>query len=530
MKQLFLFIPCFLLIISCAREIDDKSFYDENYTSMAEYIENNTDEYSVFYRILMEGNLYAPLSAYNPFGNGFTLFLPTDEAFDNYIQNSNKYSSLDEMFDDIDFIRLLGRYHLVNTELQTNEFPYGSLPDTTATGDLLTIGFSSSFDSTVYKVNNHAPVIIPNLQMVNGYIHVISEVLEPVDFTGYQWLEENEDYSIFTGVLELTGLKDTLGFYRTNTAGQVVKNKYTLLAESDTVFNKYGIYSTEDLVAQFATDDVPLTDPNNGLYQFAAYHILEDEYFLSDFSETRNYNTFAFAPVRIAIDLEVMINPGSDTLRLEIDEQGDTTVINYISIYYQESNIITKNGAIHFISEIMKFKTPSISDRTFQFYEEPEIDDIRNVEGTYYFLEEDQDELEVISWEGPDQIKYYNTSSSSEKASNGDYIEIDGNFVINYTIPKILPGRYSLFIRANSYNGNNEHATIIVYLDGKRLKGNYDLNTGGTSTDPYTINDSWDGHEIGIVEFSTYQEHTITIESFIPGIFIWDRVAFNIPD
>ncbi|MCK4923306.1 MAG: hypothetical protein KAS71_19800, partial [Bacteroidales bacterium] len=124
----------------------------------------------------------------------------------------------------------------------------------------------------------------------------------------------------------------------------------------------------------------------------------------------------------------------------------------------------------------------------------------------------------------------FKSSSSSEKASNSDYLEIDGNFIVNYTIPKILPGRYNFFIRANSYNNNNEHATILIYIDGKRLKGNYNMNLGGTSSDPYTINKNWNGHEIGVVEFSIYQEHTITIESFIPGKFIWDRVAFNLPD
>lgn len=529
-RVLLISILLSLIVFSCKPEFEDQSFYDENYVSIAEFIERNKESYSTFYRIVVAGELYSSLSAYNPFGSGFTLFLPTDEAFERYIQNNPKYSSLEEMFLDTDFIRTLGRYHLVNTELKTNEFPYGSLPDTTATGDLLTIGFSSNLDSTIYKVNNIAPVILPNLEMINGYVHIVSEVLNPVNFTGFQWLSENSGYSILASALEITGLKDTLGFYRTNFSGQLVKNKYTILAEHDSIFNKFGINTIDDLVGEYATNDVAFTNPNNGLYQFVAYHILEGEYFLSDFDETRNYNSYAFAPVNIASDLEVRINPGTDTIRLEISSQGDTTAIKFVSLYYQESNVITKNGAIHFISEILNFKIPSNSSRSFQFYEEPEIDKVRNVAGTYYFLEEDQDELEVISWKGADQIKYFKSSSSSEKASNSDYLEIDGNFIVNYTIPKILPGRYNFFIRANSYNNNNEHATILIYIDGKRLKGNYNMNLGGTSSDPYTINKNWNGHEIGVVEFSIYQEHTITIESFIPGKFIWDRVAFNLPD
>ncbi len=528
-RAIFIVFLFCLLGSSCVPDIKDQSFYNENYVSIAEFLEKNKETYSVFYRIMIEGQLYAPLSSYNPFGNGFTLFLPNDKAFERYIQNSSKYSSLEEMFNDNDFIRLLGRYHLTNTQLKTNEFPYGSLPDTTASGDLLTIGFSSNLDSTVYKINNIAPVIEANLQMINGYIHVISEVLDPVNYTGYQWLSENPGYSIFTQAINITGLKDTLGFYRTSSSGKLVRNEYTILVEHDSIFKKYGINSIDDLIAKYATDNVPYTNRENGLYQFVAYHILEGEYFLADFDVTRNYNTYAYAPVNIVADLEVKINPGTDTLRLEISDKGDTTAITFVSLYYQDSNIITKNGAIHLISEELNFKIPPISDRFFEFFEEVKINSLRNTPGTYYFLEEEKDNLAVISWKGPKQITYFKSSSNSEKANNGDYIEIDGNFVINYTIPKILQGRYNLFIRANSFSGSYENASISVYVDGKQIGRNLNLNSGGTSTDPYTINKNWAGHDLGILEFNTYKEHTITIESFIPGNFIWDRVSFTVP-
>jgi uncharacterized surface protein with fasciclin (FAS1) repeats len=508
----------------------EQVFFDEDLVTIADYIENNKDTYSSYHRIMMEGNLFDPLSSYNPFGRGFTLFLPTDEAFERYIRNNDKYSSLDELIDDRSFTALLGRYHLVHIDLKTNEFPYGALPDTTATGDLLTIGFSSDLDSTVYKVNNVAPVVEGNLEMVNGYIHVISEVLEPVNYSGFQWLEDNAGYSILAGALDITGLKDTLGIYRTGSSGQLVKNRYTLLVEHDSIFNRYGILNTEDLITEYGTPGMPYTSPDNALYQFAAYHILEGEYFLVDFTATSNYNTFANAPLRIAAGLEVSINPGVDTFRLEISESGDTTAITHISLFYQESNILTKNGAIHFISEVMEFYVPVIAERSFQFYEEPEINKVRNTPGTYYFFEEDKEKLEVIDWTGPKQIKYFKSSSSSELAAAGDYIEIEGNFIINYTIPKILPGRYNFFLRAHALNNNNEHATILIYIDGKRMSGNYNLNSGGSSTAPYNVNNDWRGYEIGIVEFSNYTEHTITVETLIPGKFIWDYVGFYFPE
>lgn len=530
MKSIIPILLLFALLgFSCSTEIEEEVFFDENLLSIADYIEENKDTYSYFYRIMVEGSLYDPLNSYNPHGRNFTLFLPTDEAFERYIQNSSRFSSVDELLLDKEFIWLMGRYHLVNIDLNTNEFPYGAFPDTTATGDLLTIGFSDQFDSTVYKVNNVAPVIQSNLEMVNGYIHVISEVLEPVNFSGVQWLKDNPDFSILAKAFEITGLEDTLGLYRSTSSGMLVKNKYTILAEHDSIYSRAGINSIDDLIGEYATPGLPYTAPENGLYQFAAYHVMEGENFLVDFDQTRNYNTYANAPVLIEAGLEVRINPGVDTFHLEINNAGDTTAITHIGLYYQESNILTKNGAIHFLDEIMEFYTPRLSERIFQFYEEPEINKVRYESGNHYFLEEEQDELEVISWSGPKEILYFK-ASGSEPAANNDYLEIEGNFVINYTMPKILPGRYTLYLRANGYNRSNEHATIIVYIDGKRMSGNFDLNIGGTGTDPYAINNNWRGYKIGLVEFTKYTKHTITVESLIPGKFIWDQVSFRLPD
>ena len=58
---------------------------------------------------------------------------------------------------DTNLVITLGRYHLVNIALHSNEFPYGALPNTNATGDLLTIGFSTNLDSMVTLVNDVAP-------------------------------------------------------------------------------------------------------------------------------------------------------------------------------------------------------------------------------------------------------------------------------------------------------------------------------------------------------------------------------------
>ncbi len=499
------------LIISACDTTVPGSFIGEDAITISGFLEENQDTYSQFWKFLLATDLKNTLNAYNPNGSGYTLFLPTNQAFDNYFERNEDYSSIDELLADSDFANLLIRYHLVNIGVNSNDFPYGALPDTTVTGDFLTVGFDDSGDSTFYKINNQAPVTIKNIELINGYIHEIGEVLEPVTKSSFDWIEDNPDYSIITEALRITGLYDTLRIYRTTSSGKIVDNPYTLLAEADSIFIRRGILNFNDLVERYGSSGLPLTDYENDLYQFTAYHIMEGSYFLDEFDETSNYNTYANFPVQVATDLEIMINPGKDTLDLIIEGQ-DTTVINYVRLDMINSNILTKNGPLHLLKDILEVKSPSRVERMFQFFEEPQINDARGTIGEYVFS--NQEDMEVLSWFGPDYITY--VKSSPMDANNNDYIELEGNFTMDYQIPKILPGKYLMEFKAQSKD--NENANIQVSFDGKRLGSSFDLTSGGN---PYDV------FNVGIVEFQNYETHIITVNSLLPGKFTWDFVRFT---
>jgi len=177
------------------------------------------------------------------------------------------------------------------------------------------------------------------------------------------------------------------------------------------------------------------------------------------------------------------------------------------------SNILTKNGAIHVLRDVMEVKTPGRTQRTFQFYNEPIIDELEKVAGEYDLI--DPQTKEVLDWSGPESIKYFK-SDDSFSANSNDYIEIKGNFSIEYTIPSLLPGKWIVEIKAESSNDAN--ATIQVYVDGKRMGSSFDLSSGGN---PYKV------FSVGTVEFLTYETHTVTITSLLPGNFKWDIVRFS---
>ena len=513
-RNIVLLIAGIFAFTSCKKEPLVTGFFDENVLSISTFIEKNKEEYSKYWQILQSTDLYHTLNAFNPLGEGFTLFLPTDVAFERYIGQSEKYSDFESLLADKNFIRLLSRYHLVNTSLMTTDFPYGALPDTTASGDYLTIGVEVVGDSTSYMVNNAAPVVVYDIETANGYIQVIDEVLEPISFNSYDWLIYKGDYSILAQAFEYSGLKDTMDIYRRTSSGQIIKNGYTLLAEHDSIFIRNGIHSFEDLVSKYHTPGYDLDDPEGGLYQFAAYHLLEGRYFLDAFEGSSNYNSYAVYPVTIGVGIDIRINTGVEIFREEIIGT-DTVPINYIGIFYQESNVNTKNGPIHFIDQVMELYKPATSVRTFQFLEDPLIKESEKVEGTYEFV--DQKLFELIWWSGSESLIYFK-GSGSERASNDDYIQLDDNFKFSYVIPKIMPGKYQVELQADAYNSNN--ATIRVWIDGKRIGGNLNLTSGGRSTNPY------EEFTIGIAEFTSYEEHILEISSLIPGIMRLDYVRF----
>ena len=497
-----------VLMSGCKNSADETiiGFSDENTFSLSTYIENNKDTYSKFWQIIEKTNLYSTLNAYNPKGNGFTLFLPTDNAFDNYIQESDKYGSFDDLLNDSDFLNILIRYHLVNGTYDLNIFPYGAFSDSTATGDYLSIGIQISADTSIYKVNNVSPLVKADIKTTNGYIHTISKVLEPITYTGYEWLKGKESYSILTQAFEITGLDKLMGIQKASASGSLVKNNYTILAESDSVYKLANINSIDDLISKYHTEGLSFTDPNDGLYQFAAYHILQGRNFLNDFNSATNYNSFAIYPVYINSGLDIKINQGVKIFKTVISG-GITIYIDYISIDMNNSNVNTKNGPIHFISEVMELYKPPRKDVIFNFLNDPLIEGLSKSNGSHIML--DPNIYEFIYWEGAQSIDYYKPSN----ATSDSYIEIDGNFLFRYTMPAILPGIYKVELRMNLNNSSN--ATIQVQIDGRKLGGNINLTTGTGSFTSFII---------GTLDFTGNDYHKIEISSLIPGIMRWSSI------
>jgi uncharacterized surface protein with fasciclin (FAS1) repeats len=504
---------------SCTKDkVSEVNFKDQNKNSIYSYIAANKEDYSSFLSIIDKGGISGLLSAYNPEAEGYTLFLPDNKAVEKFIQESGKYSSLDDLLNDKDFITLLCRYHVVKSAIKSDNFPFGAFSAYTLSGDLLTVSFISETDTSYFKINNQAPVIKPNIKTSNGFIHAVSSMLIPINFTTYYWLEHNKEYSIFKDAVDATGLK---ALFSTN----VKYRGFTLLLENDSIFQKREIYSIQDLEKLVSPGSTDYTNPLNPLYNFVTYHMLNGNIFLNGFENNNtNYTTLSDIPVLInGLGKDIMINKGREVYDT-IVKGIDSTFIDYIGINYDASNVQTESGVIHFIDQVLTQKSPIMATQSYGFGEESFLNYLsRKGAGTY--LIEDSTQLNYIKYSGSDL--FFVTGESTSTAWGHDYLMMNGDFSISYTIPKIVQGVYNVYLRADASNTAN--AVIQVYIDGKSIGGLINLKSGGASYDPFVRPNATATAEqsLGTFTFVKYEQHTIVIKSLIPGRLLWDTIRFE---
>ena len=500
---------------SCKKKEVVASFEDMDQLTIYNYIVNNKDEYSSFLRILEVAGIDKTLSAYNPDANGYTLFLPNNKAIDEYISENNQFGSLQDMLNDVAYTTALAKYHVVNLSIITDDFPFGALPALTLSKDQLTVGFVSEPDTSYYNINNQAPVIKPNIEVSNGIIHLISRVLTPITYTSYSWISNHTGYSIFKAAVDATGFDKTLDLNIKNPDNTA--KPFTLLLEHDSIFKKDGINNLDDLIAKVSPDNQDYKNTNNPLYNFIGYHLLSNVYYLDNFvDKATNYATFSDIPLNInGNGLDIYINKGKQIFDTIINK-SDSTLVDYILFNYDASNVNTQSGVIHFINRVMTQQQPSRATQTYEFGGEPLFQELSQTPSSY--LIEDSSTLINIHYSGAD-LFYVKEAEGSTNAWSTDYLLIDGDFRVSYTVPELVQGNYTVFLNADAFSSSN--AVIEVYIDGNKIGGLIDLTSGGSADSPFLQS------ELGDVDFITYKKHTVEVRSLIPGRFLWDYIRFE---
>lgn len=507
-QKIYLIIFTVAIITSCGEDPELTPFVTEEEITIGEFLENNKEEYSMFYQLAEKAGVLEPLKLYNPFGNGgFTLFLPDNNAFDDYIADEG-YTSFEAMLNDTEFLDSLAKSHIVASSYKSADFPYGNFSDSTFTGEYLYIGFDEDLN---YRVNNTANIIQADIELYNGYIHIVDGFVEPNNISSLEYLLSSDEYSIISELFQLTGISDTMDVFRIDENGQKLRNYYTLLVETNEVFSRQDILNIDSLIARFATPGLEYTDVNNELYQFAAYHILEGSYAVNDFKDSKPYVTYSFNPINIDATSDIIINKGVpvfDTIVIS----GDSVALDYIRLNLYKSNGFSLNGPIHTLEDVLIIQEPS-GTYEFQFYNEPIIFENKQNAAISPLELSDPSEMINLNWTGAESIYYL--AGESTNAKNKDCLYAFGNFSLEYTTPNIAIGTYEIYLRIDK---GAFAPQIKLYVDGIQQQSIVDLSLGKTG---------YRGIDFGKRTFNEFGSHTIKIETVIGGDLYWDWLRLD---
>jgi uncharacterized surface protein with fasciclin (FAS1) repeats len=455
-----------------------------------DYILANKDQFSEFGKLVEMTQLDALLNIRGP----FTILLPTDEAMRAYYTEKG-VASLDGFTPDQRME--LVKNHIVPAEISASDIGFGALREPNALGDYIATEFHGS---DIY-VNKVARVIDQNVKTANGYIHVIDHVLDPLTHNVYSQVAEDPNFSIFAKGLELTGLKDTLQMIDFPYGTKRARNRYTLLAVSDSVFRANNINSVSELIAWTGANADSVTYLNNPFYRYMEYHCLNNSYFLSDL-KTGTYPILS-RDNNVSIAIE-------DDYKINFDRKNKV----YTAFVLGQSNVPAKNGVVHAVNQLLPVTLPEAYPVTFEttdFIEFKEGD----FYGKYYYKWHDgQNSFQKIKFEGDYLLYYYKPNHGRSAILNNDNISLLGFWWVEVTFPKVMKGRYT--VSANIWTGGDDLPIFDAYIDGVKVPNSpFNARLSGTKMD------------FGEVNWTKTEEHKVKLVCVGWGVVFWDSITFT---
>ncbi|WP_346237058.1 fasciclin domain-containing protein [Niabella insulamsoli] len=257
---------------SCKRDMSGARYDSTDEIQIMDYIDTRED-LSIFKELIE----YTGKRSLFKTAGSYTLFIPNNQAFQQLFNElSAEGTAVARIADQSpDFWLNYVQYHLLNEKVNTNEFEFGPLPvPTVYNNKYLIADLSESYDAV--NLNNAAQIVENNIELTNGYINVINNVLRPPVKTVYETLKASGKYETMLALFDETGytsyLKDSM---------------ITLLIETDAALQRSG----------FAKENIP------NLNDWVKYHIIPDSsYFLNLLAGKRFYSLYTKEALSFSVD------------------------------------------------------------------------------------------------------------------------------------------------------------------------------------------------------------------------------------
>lgn len=442
----------------------------------------------------------------NAYGK-YTCFAPTNEAMFEFY----KKKGISSLYDiPVDSVKKIVYDHIINgSEVVSADFVEGRLTQLTMSDRYISIDYSTNNNKVIINVNKTSPILEGDIEVHNGVIHSIGEVLNPTEKTIVEALAGETNFSLFFKALLQTGLDQKLTLIEDETydpnsitvqdeftgIGSKImiptarKYGFTAFIESDSTYATYGINSVEDLknYAKEVYDQVypedagieDVTNPKNSLNRFIAYHLLDKQLsytrLISDYDNTghsiRIYDMFEYTATMCENTLmEIRTNrfTNESTLINMIQATGEAVRISPTN-YDNDA----KNGVYHEIDKILTYSRDVISEISSKrirmdvasFFPEFANNNIRGKVVAAWPSERwifPQGYIEGVTTAETTSFGYY-SSDDRFLDYQGDEIFLSGLYDFEITTPPIPAGTYEIRM---GYKVEPVRGAAQLYWDG----------------------------------------------------------------
>lgn len=311
---------------SCNKEPDESNLYTFTGKTIQDYLLENDSVFHLFNVIMSRSGYDRMMDSYGQ----YTCYAPVDSGVQRYVDSlyndpeakvehngmteNSVYGLTDEQCKEV------AMYHL-SAMMNSYVDVLSNYSGKEITTMLNTPFISKLGDDGVVRLNGSAAISAYDLEMINGYVHVISEVIPRTTRRIAEVLEKHAEFALFFEAAQKCGLLDSLtadrklnpdGTPRTyhldNRSGRPgssftaqyhvpteCKIKFTIFAEDSVAFAKAGIHTFDDLkrkcvewyggaAAWYSYPDMasnPIStgddyeNPYNVVNMFVRYHILK---------------------------------------------------------------------------------------------------------------------------------------------------------------------------------------------------------------------------------------------------------------
>lgn len=491
------------LIISCSQYTPEGSYLTSDALPVSSYLTKNADKFSIWIDLLNYTDLYNAMNL----SSSYTCFIPTNDAMNSFLKSKNLTSvtGLDKTY----ATKLVKCHTIVGDELTQSEFVQGILPDTTASGDFLSVGFKNGGLSAIYVNGCH--INTADISVSNGVIHSLDSVIIPITETIADKLTNNSNYSIFKAALTATGYYNTFVADASVSSSQL--SKYTMFVVPNDVYQAASINSVSDLANSLGAGS-DYTSSTNALNKYVGYHVLNQMMSYSSLSDTtvlnKNLSTLTSGEL-------IHVSQVSNTLYLNYNSTSKT------GVQLVNTNLNCKNGVIHTINSTMPIVTPPLST---VYWDLTAYSDIQKLFPSVYQLSTlssastntvTQGSVSCYTWQTvpydkTDGVKYYvavKGTTGISSALNHDYLYMNLGLYgwIQMTSATILKGTYSVSL--SFYTPSSLAAAggfLSIYLDNTFI-GTVTTRTKGLSAAAYTTSAVGSSK----ITFSNTTSHTLRI-------------------